>query len=94
MRSFTNTGQGGPAVGGGSEFRPGESTSVRVVFEAVPTVTRVTVHHSGWAKLRADHPVRHGKDGPSFIRMIGLWWGDLMTSFRELAAERLDRVAT
>jgi uncharacterized protein YndB with AHSA1/START domain len=78
----------------GVNFAPGESTSVRVVFEAVPTGTRVTVQHSGWAKLRADHPVRHGKEGPSFIRMYGLWWGDLMTSFRELAAERPDRVGT
>ena len=78
----------------GVNFAPGESTYVRVVFEAVPTGTRVTVHHSGWAKLRADHPVRHGKEAPSFIRMVGLWWGDLMTSFRELAAERLDRVGT
>jgi len=74
----------------GVNFAPGESTSVRVVFEAVPTGTRVTVQHSGWAKLRADHPVRQGKEGPSFIRMFGLWWGDLMTSFRELAAERPD----
>ena len=75
-------------------FDPGESTHVQVVFEAVPTGTRVTVRHSGWATLRADHPVRHGKEGPAFIRMIGLWWGDLMTSFRELAAERLARVGT
>jgi uncharacterized protein YndB with AHSA1/START domain len=59
----------------GVNFAPGESTYVRVVFEAVPAGTRVTVHHSGWAKLRADHPVRHGKEGPSFIRMVGLWWG-------------------
>jgi uncharacterized protein YndB with AHSA1/START domain len=78
----------------GVNFAPGESTQVQVVFEAVPTGTRVTVRHSGWATLRADHPVRHGKEGPAFIRMIGLWWGDLMTSFRELAAERLGRVGT
>ena len=64
----------------GVNFAPGESTHVEVVFEAVPTGTRVTV--------------RHGREGPSFIRMVGLWWGDLMTSFRELAAERLDRVGT
>ena len=73
----------------GMNFAPGESTRVQVVFEAVPTGTRVTVRHSGWAALRADHPVRHGKDGPAFIRMMGLWWGDLMASFRELAAQRL-----
>ena len=74
----------------GVNFAPGESTQVEVVFEAVPTGTRVTVRHSGWAALRPDHPARHGRQGPAFIRASGLWWGDLMTSFREFAAERLD----
>lgn len=74
----------------GVNFAPGESTRVHVVFEPVPTGTRVTVRHSGWAALRPDHPVRHGQQGSAFIRGMGLWWGDLMTSFRELAAERRD----
>jgi len=78
----------------GVNFAPGESTYVEVVFDAVPTGTRVTVRHSGWAALRPDHPVRHGQQGPAFIRATGLWWGDLMTSFRELAAERLDRAGS
>ncbi len=67
----------------GVNFAPGESTQVEVAFEAVPTGTRVTVRHSGWAALRDDHPVRHGRQGAAFLRMIGLWWGDLLTSFRE-----------
>ena len=78
----------------GVNFSPGESTQVEVVFEAVPTGTRVTVRHSGWAALRPDHPARHGREGPAFIRASGLWWGDLMTSFREFAAERLDRAGS
>jgi uncharacterized protein YndB with AHSA1/START domain len=78
----------------GVNFAPGESTSVEVVFDAVPTGTRVTVRHSGWAALRPDHPVRHGRQGPSFLRATGLWWGDLMTSFREFAADRLDRAGS
>jgi len=69
-------------------FAPGESTQVEVVFEAVPTGTRVIVRHSGWAALRPDHPVRHGQQGPAFIRTTGLWWGDLMTSFREFVGDR------
>ena len=78
----------------GVNFSPAK-VRVQVAFEPVPTTgTRVTVTHSGWAKLRAAHPVRHGKEGPSLIRMVGFWWGDLMTSFRELAAERLDRVGS
>jgi hypothetical protein len=75
----------------GVNFAPGESTHVEVMFEAVPTGTRVTVRHSGWAALRPDHPVRHGRQCPAFIRASGLWWGDLMTSFREFTAERPDR---
>ena len=69
----------------GVNFAPGEKTSVEVLFEAVPTGTRVTIHHSGWAALRPDHPARHGLDGPAFIRNMGLWWADLMTSLRERA---------
>ena len=71
----------------GVNFAPGESTLVEVRFEAVPTGTRVTVRHSGWAALRGDHPVRHGQQGAEFIRSMGLWWGELMTSFRELVEE-------
>jgi uncharacterized protein YndB with AHSA1/START domain len=74
----------------GMNFAPGESTHVDVRFEAVPAGTRVTVRHFGWAALPPDHPVRHGLEGPSFIRSTGLWWGELMTSFREFAAERTD----
>jgi hypothetical protein len=32
--------------------------------------------------------VRHGNLGPAFSRMIGLWWGELMTSLREHLARR------
>jgi len=78
----------------GVNFSPGESTQVEVVFEAVPTGTRVTVRHSGWAALRPDHPARHGRQGPAFIRASGLWWGDLMTSFREFAAQRPDNAGS
>ena len=72
----------------GVNFSPGESTNVQVEFEAVPTGTRVTVRHSGWASLPPDHPVRHGRQGPEFIRATGLWWADLMTAFREFTPDR------
>lgn len=64
-------------------FEPGESTEVEVRFEAVPTGTRVTVRHFGWSALRPDHPVRHGLAIAAFSRMRGLWWGELLTSYRE-----------
>ena len=68
-----------------TNFAPGESTQVEVTFETVPTGTRVTVVHSGWAALRDDHPVRHGQPVAAFLRTMGLWWGDLLTALREHA---------
>jgi len=64
-------------------FAADEKTEVEVLFEPSPSGTRVTVCHRGWSKLRADHPVRHGQDTHAFLRSMGMWWGDLMTSLRE-----------
>lgn len=64
-------------------FGPHERTEVEVTF--APTArggTLVTVVHRGWSALRADHPVRHGQDVPAFIRSMGMWWGDLLTTLR------------
>jgi uncharacterized protein YndB with AHSA1/START domain len=69
-----------------SNFAPVESTEVEALFEASPSGTRLTVTHRGWSALRADHPVRHGQEVAAFIRMMGTWWGDLLTSLREHAA--------
>lgn len=66
-----------------ANFAPEEKTEVEVLFQATPSGSRVTVHHRGWASLRADHPARHGLDAAAFSRMMGLWWGDLMRSLRE-----------
>ncbi len=68
-----------------SNFGPGETTEVEVIFEATATGTLVTITHRGWAQIRQDHPVRHGKDVAAFLRMSGLWWGDLLSSLREFA---------
>jgi uncharacterized protein YndB with AHSA1/START domain len=66
----------------GVNFAPGEKTEVEVVFRPSGDGTLVTVVHRGWSAIRSDHPVRHGLDVPAFLRMNGLWWGDLMTAFR------------
>jgi uncharacterized protein YndB with AHSA1/START domain len=66
-------------------FAPSELTVVEVDFEPSVSGTRVTVTHRGWDALRGDHPVRHGQPPESFIRSLGLWWGDLMSSLREVA---------
>ena len=67
-------------------FAPGEETEVEVRFEPSPGGTLVTVTHRGWSRIRPDHPARHGLEVPPFIRMLGLWWGEQMTSLREQAA--------
>ncbi len=66
----------------GVNFAPGEKTEVEVTFERSGDETVVTVVHRGWSAIRGDHPVRHGLDVAGFLRMNGLWWGDLMSSFR------------
>jgi uncharacterized protein YndB with AHSA1/START domain len=71
-----------------SNFAPDEKTLVEVTFEPQQSGTLVTVTHSGWSRIRGDHPVRHGLDVEEFVRMKALWWGELMTSLRELAAKR------
>lgn len=66
-----------------ANFAADESTEVEVRFEPTDTGTRVTVQHRGWAAIRPGHPARHGLEGAEFSRMIGLWWGELMTALRE-----------
>lgn len=67
----------------GVNFKLDESTRITIRFEAKGDGTLVSVHHVGWSALRADHPARHGLEGAAFVRMIGLWWGDLLTALRE-----------
>jgi uncharacterized protein YndB with AHSA1/START domain len=67
----------------GVNFDPLEKTEVEATFTPSRSGTLVEVAHRGWGRIRMDHPARHGLEVPAFIRMIGLWWGDLMTSMRE-----------
>ncbi len=72
----------------GVNFKPNEKTVVEVRFSAQRDGTLVSVQHRGWSALPADHPARHGMVGADFSRMIGMWWGDLMTSLREHVADQ------
>jgi uncharacterized protein YndB with AHSA1/START domain len=69
-----------------ANFAPHEHTEVEIQFEPTASGTLVTVTHSGLAALRADHPARHGLQGADFCRMIGLWWGEQMSSLRLVCA--------
>jgi uncharacterized protein YndB with AHSA1/START domain len=72
----------------GANFAAGETTEVDVQFQPSATGTLVTVTHRGWSEIRPDHPARHGLEAAAFLRMLGLWWGDLMSSLRQTAAEK------
>jgi uncharacterized protein YndB with AHSA1/START domain len=65
-----------------ANFAPHEQTEVEIQFEPTASGTLVTVTHSGLATLPAKHPARHGLQGAEFSRMIGLWWGEQMSSLR------------
>jgi uncharacterized protein YndB with AHSA1/START domain len=67
-------------------FAPAEKTEVEVTFEPSGGGTLLTLVHRGWSAIRPDHPARHGKDAPAFLRMMGFWWGSLLTSLREHAS--------
>ena len=69
-----------------ANFARHEQTEVDIQFEPTASGTLVTVTHTGLAALRADHPARHGLQGAEFSRMIGLWWGEQMTSLRSICA--------
>lgn len=70
-------------------FAPTEDTEVEVTFAATATGTLVTVVHRGWAALRPDHPARHSMPVDAFIRSLGTWWSDQMSSMRRVTEQSL-----
>jgi uncharacterized protein YndB with AHSA1/START domain len=66
-------------------FATEEVTHVDVSFTAIDAGCRVEVRHSGWSRLRPDHPARHGLDDPRFLAMHGHLWSDLLNSLRAFA---------
>lgn len=71
-----------------ANYAPHEQTEVEVEFSPATSGTLVTVTHRGLSGLPVDHPARHGLQGAAFSRMIGLWWGEQMSSLRESCAGR------
>jgi len=66
-----------------------EHTEVDIEFAPTAAGTLVTVTHRGFSALRADHPARHGLQGSDFVRMMGMWWSEQMSSLREVCAARV-----
>jgi uncharacterized protein YndB with AHSA1/START domain len=71
-----------------ANFAAHEQTEVDIEFVPTSAGTLVTVTHRGWSSLPADHPARHGLQGADFARMMGLWWGEQMSSLREVCAAK------
>jgi hypothetical protein len=69
-----------------ANFTPAEKTEVDISFRSSGIGCEVRVAHRGWAEIRPDHPVRHGGDARQTLRMIGTWWGELLSSFREFTS--------
>ena len=65
-----------------SNYTATEQTEVEVEFASAGQGTLVTVVHRRLASLPPDHPARHGLPPAEFVRMIGLWWADQLTSLR------------
>jgi uncharacterized protein YndB with AHSA1/START domain len=74
----------------GVNFGPHEKTTIQVRFEPRASGTSVTLVHSGFASLPADHPVRHGQAVDAFIRGMAMWWSDQMASLRMRVSDRGD----
>jgi uncharacterized protein YndB with AHSA1/START domain len=63
-------------------FAPGQDTEVEVRFEPVGDETRVTVEHSGWDTVPAEHVARHGFPNAVFLTRHGEWWQRLLASYK------------
>lgn len=72
----------------GRNFEGDQRTEVEVRFTARGEGTEVVLEHRGWSKLPAAHPARHGLVGRAFEDMLGLWWGQIVTSYRVQAGNR------
>ncbi|MDB5453417.1 MAG: activator of ATPase 1 family protein [Caulobacteraceae bacterium] len=67
-------------------FAPDQHTEVEVLFEPVGEETRVSVTHTGWDSVPAEHVARHSYPDALFLRRHGEWWLALLASFKEQAA--------
>jgi uncharacterized protein YndB with AHSA1/START domain len=69
-------------------FTPDQGTEVEVTFEPVGEETRVSVTHSGWDTVPAQHVAKHGMANAYFLQRHGEYWHALLDSFAERAGNR------
>lgn len=64
-------------------FAPEQQTKVEVTFEPVGEETRVSVSHTGWDSVPAEHVARHGMPDGVFLKRHGDWWRSLLGAYAE-----------
>ena len=64
-------------------FTDDQTTAVEVRFEAAGDQTRVTVEHTGWDSLPAEHVARHRFPDQVFNLRLAEWWRDLLEALAE-----------
>jgi uncharacterized protein YndB with AHSA1/START domain len=69
-------------------FGPKDLTHVDIKFEAVENGTRVTLEHLGWESIPLENLSGNGWSGQTLASMIGVRWGDILTSLRAHASTR------
>jgi hypothetical protein len=69
---------------------PGDASSacteVEVRFREAAQGTRVTLVHSGFERLAADHPARAGLGHEALLRLWGQCWSERLARMQECAA--------
>lgn len=63
-------------------FTPDMATRVEVAFEPVGAETRVTVVHTGWDSVPADHVARHRFPDAVFLQRHADWWRSLLGALK------------
>jgi len=70
-------------------FTPDQDTEVEARFEAVGDgETRVTISHTGWDSIPAEHVARHGFPNQILLTRLGEWWRTLLSAYKEEQVER------
>lgn len=64
-------------------FTSDMNTQVEVRFEALDSRTRITVTHTGWDSVPAEHVARHGMPDAVFLRRQGEVWQEGLDRMRE-----------
>jgi len=70
-------------------FTADQDTQVEISFQPVGEETRISVVHTGWDSVPAEHLARHRFPDAIFLQRHAQWWQSLLSSLNvRLAGER------